>query len=59
MKKCARQQVYQLCQQKDKVEVLELNAQPNHVHVVMSMALKYAVPDMMIYLKMKLAMRLF
>lgn len=54
-----RQQVYRLCQQKDKVEVLELNVQPDHVHVVMSIAPKYAVSDIMGYLKGKLAMRLF
>ena len=28
-----KQQVYQLCQQKDLVEVLELNVQPDHVHL--------------------------
>ena len=38
-----RQQVYRLCQQKDMVEVLELNVQTDHVHVVMSIAPKYAV----------------
>jgi len=54
-----RQQVYRLCQQKDKVEVLELNVQADHVHVVMSIAPKYAVSDIMGYLKGKLAMRLF
>ncbi len=54
-----RQQVYRLIQQKDKVEVLELNVQPDHVHVVMSIAPKYAVSDIMGYLKGKLAMRLF
>ena len=54
-----RQEVYRLCQQKDKVEVLELNVQPDHVHVVMSIAPKYAVSDIMGYLKGKLAMRLF
>ncbi len=54
-----RQQVYRLCQQKDMVEVLELNVQTDHVHVVMSIAPKYAVSDIMGYLKGKLAMRLF
>jgi putative transposase len=54
-----RQQIYRLCQGKDKVEVLELNVQPEHVHVVMSIAPKYAVSDIMGYLKGKLAMRLF
>ena len=54
-----RQQVYRLCQGKDKVEVLEMNVQPDHVHVVMSIPPKYAVSDMMGYLKGKMAMRLF
>ena len=31
-----RQQIYRLSQQKDKVEVLELNVQPDHVHLVVS-----------------------
>ena len=30
----AKQQVYQLCKQKEQVEVLELNVQPDHVHLV-------------------------
>lgn len=54
-----RQQVYRLCEQKDKVEVLELNIQADNVHVVMSIAPKYAVSDIMGYLKGKLSMRLF
>lgn len=28
-----RQQIYQLCCQKDEVEVLELQVQPDHVHL--------------------------
>ena len=54
-----RQQVYQLCRQKEQVEVLEVNIQPDHVHLVMSIAPKYAVSNMMGYLKGKLALRLF
>ena len=54
-----RQQIYRLCQQKDKVEVLELNVQRDHVHLVLSLPPKYAVSDFMGYLKGKLAMRLF
>ena len=40
-----KQQVYRLCQQKDKLEVLELNIQSDHVHVVASIPPKYAVSD--------------
>ena len=54
-----RQQVYQLLGQKEDVEVLELNIQPDHVHLVMSVAPKYAVCSLMGYLKGKLAIRLF
>ena len=54
-----RQQIYRLCQQKDKVEVLELNVQLDHVHLVLSLPPRYAVSDFMGYLKGKLAMRLF
>ena len=31
-----RQQIYQLCRQKDRVKVLELTIQPDHVHLVCS-----------------------
>jgi putative transposase len=54
-----RQQIYQLCRQKDDVEVLELQVQPDHVHLVLSIAPKYAVSNLMGYLKGKLATRLF
>jgi putative transposase len=54
-----KQQVYRLCQQKDKVEVLELSIQPDHVHLVVSIPPKYAVSSFMGYLKGKLAIRLF
>ncbi len=54
-----RQQVYQLLRQKEDVEVLELNIQPDHVHLVVSVAPKYAISSLMGYLKGKLAIRLF
>jgi putative transposase len=54
-----RQQVYRLSQQKDKVEVMELTIQPDHVHLVVSIPPKYAVSNYMGYLKGKLAIRLF
>ena len=54
-----RQQIYRLIQQKEKVAVLELNVQAEHVHVVLSIAPKYAVSNIMGSLKGKLAMRLF
>ena len=54
-----KQQIYQLCQQKDLVEVMELNVQPDHVHLIVSIPPKYAVSEFMGYLKGKLAIKLF
>ena len=54
-----RQQIYQLLGQKEEVEVLELNVQEDHVHVLLSMPPKYAVSEMMGFLKGKLALRMF
>lgn len=54
-----RQEIYQLCRQKDGVEVLEANVQADHVHLVMSIPPKYAVSNIMGHLKGKLAIRVF
>jgi putative transposase len=54
-----KRQIYSLCRQKELVEVLELNIQPDHIHVVMSIPPKYAVSAVMGYLKGKLSLRLF
>jgi len=48
-----------IVQTKRRVEVLELNVQPDHVHLVVSIPPKYAVSEFMGYLKGKLALRLF
>ena len=53
------QQIYRLCNQKDGVEVLEINVQPDHVHVVLVIPPKYAVSEVIGFLKGKLALRLF
>ena len=53
-----RQQIYQLCGQKDQVEVLEINVQADHVHLVVSIPPKYAVSNFVGYLKGKLAIKL-
>ena len=55
----ARQQIYRLCGQKEKIEVMELSVQADHVHLVVSIAPKYAVSEFMGYLKGKMAIRLF
>ena len=46
-----RQQIYRLCQHKDKVKVLELNVQADQVHLVMTIPPKYGVSNVMGYLK--------
>lgn len=57
--KYVTQQIFRLCSQKDQVEVLEVNVQADHVHVIVSLPPKYAVAQFMGYLKGKLALRLF
>lgn len=54
-----RQQIYELCGQKEQIEILELNLQPDHVHLVVSIPPKYAISEFMGFLKGKLALRLF
>jgi len=54
-----RQLVYQLCKQKEQIEVLELNVQTDHMHLVASIPPKYSVLEFMGYLKGKMALRLF
>lgn len=54
-----REAMLDWCARKDDSEVLELNVQPDHTHLVLSIAPKYAVSEVMGYLKEKLALRLF
>ena len=55
----AKQQIYRLLGQKDGVEVMELNVQRDHIHLLLWIPPKYSVSEMMGYLKGKLALRLF
>lgn len=57
--KYVTQQIYHLSNQKDGVEVLEVNVQVDHVHLVVSIPPKYAISQYMGFLKGKLALRLF
>ena len=52
------EKIYRLCRQKEGVEVLELNVQPDHVHIVLSIPPKYSVSEVMGFLKGKLALGL-
>ena len=54
-----RQQIYQLCRQKELLEILELNVKSDHIHLVMCIPPKYSVSNTMGYLKGKLALKLF
>ena len=59
MHEAVRQEVYRLVRQKEGIEVLEMNIQPDHVHMVIWMPPKYSVSNFMGYLKGKMALRLF
>lgn len=54
-----RNQLYRLCGQKEQVVIEEINIQPDHVHLILSIPPKYSVSEMMGYLKGKVAIRLF
>ena len=54
-----QREIYRLVEQKDRVEVLEVNVQADHVHLVLSIAPKYKVSDVVGFLKGKLAVRVF
>jgi len=51
--------IYFLSRQKDKIEILELNVQVDHIHIVVSIPPKYSVSTFMGFLKGKLALKLF
>jgi len=54
-----RQQVYRLAGQKDLVEIPEMNIQPDHVHMILSILPKYAVSNFLGFLKGKTSINLF
>ena len=54
-----KEQIYRLCSQKDGIEVLEVNVQEDHVHLLVVIPPKYAVSEFMGFLKGKLALRTF
>ncbi len=55
---CARWEVENLVRQKEGLEIIELNVQVDHVHLVLWIPPKYAVSEVMGYLKGKMAIRL-
>ena len=54
-----RQQLYNLVRGKELIELLELNIQSDHIHMVVSVPPKYSTSGVIGYLKDKLALRLF
>lgn len=54
-----RNQLYQLCGQKDQVTIEEINIQIDHVHLIISIPPKYSISEIMGFLKGKVAIKLF
>ena len=54
-----KQQLYLFSKQKELVEILELNIQEDHIHMVIEIPPKYAISGIMGFLKGKLSIRLF
>ena len=53
-----REEIVRLLKQKGEIEIIEMNVQADHVHLVIWIPPKYAVSDVMGYLKGKLAIRI-
>ncbi len=54
-----RNELYRLCGQKDQIEIVEVNIQSDHVHLIVSIPPKYSVSSVMGWLKGKIAIKLF
>ncbi len=59
IKEYARREIENLLRQKEGIEIIELNVQSDHVHLIVWIPPKYAVSSVMGYLKGKLAIRIF
>jgi putative transposase len=55
----ARREIENLLRQKEGIEIIEMNVQADHVHLIVWIPPKYAVSEIMGYLKGKLAIRIF
>ncbi len=51
-----RNTLYKLCGQKDQVTIEEINLQPDHIHLIISIPPKYSVSEIMGFLKGKTAL---
>ena len=54
-----RGEISSLLRQKEGIEIIEMNVQSDHIHLIVWIPPKYAVSQVMGYLKGKLAIRLF
>lgn len=54
-----KQEISSLVQQKEGIEIIEMNVQSDHIHLFVWLPPKYAVSAVMGYLKWKLAIRIF
>ena len=54
-----RNELYKLIGQKDQMQVEEINIQPEHVHLILSIPPKYSLSEIMGWLKGKLAIKLY
>ena len=55
----ARREIENLLRQKEGIEIMEMNVQSDHIHLIVWIPPKYAVSAVMGYLKGKLAIRIF
>ena len=53
-----RNELYQLCRVKE-IDIEEINIQPNHVHMILSVPPKHSISSIMGWLKGKTALKIF
>jgi len=59
IKEYARREIENLLRQKEGIEIIQMNVQSDHVHLVVWIPPKYSISEVMGYLKGKLAIRIF
>ena len=59
IKEYLKREIISLTRQKEGLEIIEMNVQSDHVHLVMWVPPKYSISDELGYLKGKLALRIF
>ena len=58
MRQYTKESIEKLIKQKEELEIIEMNVQADHVHLIMWIPPKYSVASVMGYLKGKLAIRI-